>query len=210
MHARRPDRLTPQQATIAVMDQHDDRRVGSRKLRRAAVPVRAPAQVAGSLRARGAAAPPAVPRPLVPVAHASRVGQQGRLELLEPRARPPEIFERQVRLPREPPFTCGRIGHRDCEIVAAGVMSEEGQLVRLDEIHDLARGEQGGAGTWPGMKQAFLPLHRNYPGGRLRQGPGHPVAAFPLQRLPCQQIGHEPVSQRPRQGVHRSGRATVW
>src|SRR5260221_6046645 len=74
VHSRRPDALAPQEAAITVMDQHDHRRVGARKILRLAGGVGAAAYMPALLADAGGAAHRAEALSHVPKGEASRIG----------------------------------------------------------------------------------------------------------------------------------------
>ena len=77
MHALRPGCLPAEEAAlVALMHQHDHRRIGAREMHRVAGFVGAAADMAGFFRARRAAAHAAKAMALMPVGHAAREGEQ--------------------------------------------------------------------------------------------------------------------------------------
>ena len=102
VHARRKARLAPQQATVAVMHQHDHGRIGAREMRRGAVRIGAAPDMTGFGADGRMAADAAEPVAGVPPCQATRIGQYVAFIVPQQRPETPQIGEaapaRQTRM----------------------------------------------------------------------------------------------------------------
>ena len=93
MHPFRPDLLPPEETAIAVMDQHDDRRIGAREMLRVAFLVGAAPDMTRLLRPGRRAAHAAEAVTAVPIEEAARIGHERAVAVADQRADAPEIGE---------------------------------------------------------------------------------------------------------------------
>ena len=175
VHAGRPGRLAAHQAALAVVDQHDHRRVGAREVRRAAGGIAAAAQVPGlqALGRMAAEAAEAVPR--VPVHHASGIGQQRAFPVGEQRADRPDVLEGAVL--GQARARLGRLQGRQVEGDVGGLLVEPEQrqpLGLLDQVPGLVGPQEAGARRLDLQEEVALAPDWHQQGPRIGQPLGQP------------------------------------